>query len=209
MHCLVWFSWKPNPIILIHEKGLVQCLRIPDRQPVWPGDLARKNNPNKLETILCFPFCLTPCPSISNPYQLHLSFIRSYFSIFTTIILHWTAIISLDLQQFFVDWSPYFFFWPSCSPSLAIPHRAAKVNSWYVNQIIHSAAQNHTDLTTTLRIKFRGLAVIHTIYLPPSLLVPFLFFSPTSSFLAILASYSWTFCLIKLVDFFHLFIGFL
>ena len=64
---IAFLMHNPNPIILIHEKSLVQCCRIPDRQPVWPGDLARKKTLNKLETILYFPFCLTPCPSISTP----------------------------------------------------------------------------------------------------------------------------------------------
>lgn len=126
MHCLVLFLWKPNPIILIHEKGLVQRLRIPDGQPVWPGDLAGKNNPNKLETILCFPFCLTPCPSISNPYQRHLSFIRSYFSIFTTVILYWTAIISLDLQQFFCGLVSIFLLLTFLLPKLSHPPQSCQ-----------------------------------------------------------------------------------
>ena len=70
------------------------------------------------------------------------------------------------------------------SPDLPAPQAEpspTELPKWTVSMWIrsfHSADQTHTDLTTTLIIKFRGLAVIHTIYLPPSLPVLFLFFSP-------------------------------
>ena len=137
MHCLVWFSWKPNPIILIHEKGLVQCLRIPDRQPVWPGDLARKKQPKQTRNHTVFPLLsytlsLHQQP-LSTPSFLHqVIFLYLHHCHLTLNCYHF----SWSTAVFFVDWSPYFFSWPSCSPSLAIPHRAAKGNSWYVNQII-------------------------------------------------------------------------
>lgn len=103
MHCLVWFSWKPNPIILIHEKGLVQCLRIPDRQPVWPGDLARKKQPKQTRNHTVFPL-------LSYTLSLHQQPLSTPSFLHQVIFLYLHH-CHLTLNCYHFSWSTAVFLW--------------------------------------------------------------------------------------------------